>query len=358
MINLLNLTDPEDAYLLISDIAEEARGRSIDEITQRQLEGMLLYLDEVNRWAQHGEDAEALYAGVAYNLELADLCSHLDEEEQEAVSIIQAFLLATKLMKVRGTLHDFELLCRVIYRRMNLFWYQEDEKSGKRLCHHLCAEAWTYSRAHPEWDRKGFLEELAKIYEENAKWYGKFSPEESWHQVCRIRGQRLRLYLARLQEREMLVQLRQDHFNAAGRYRDSYHDWDLKKARSHLNSALNLMKKHPKLPHTCYLRAAAYEGIAWTYVEEEDYARTMKLPFSPEKREHSLLRAKEYQVKALDAYLAWRDYLLRRGENPAAALEGLRYCYIDLADICEMISGEKNARKAEKYRRLAAKLEN
>lgn len=358
MVNLLNLNGPEDVYELINDVADGARGGSQEGIVLRQLEMMRPYRQEILAWAQIDETAEKLQAALRYLLEMADLCGYLGRAQEEKQLHKQAIRLAKQILELTGDLEDFQQLCSVMHRQLNLMWYLEDEMGGKLACTRFLDSAQMYYAAHREWNRQEFLEELARIYGANAKWYGVYDRNGAWHALCTMRAQRIRLYLDQLRSREDLVNLRGSLFDAAARYMDEHSKyWNPREARACLLRALSLMKRNPKLPHTRYLLPSCYDRIARTYVAEEEYARIKtKRVYTDERRIADRTKSRDYQLKALDAWLAFLRYQQRTGNKMEVTAMCLRECYEALAEDFGCLPGEKNEKKAEKYRQKAAEV--
>ena len=359
-MNLLNLSSPEDIYELMNDVAEEARGGSLDDSTRRQLEIMDSYRLEIATCVREQGTEEWLQAALSYILEMADLCCHLDESYLEKDLIDQAKVLAKRLLERSGDLESFQRFCRVMHRKLSLLWYEEDELAGKTTCGYFLATARMFYRAHPEWNREEFLEELAKIYGVNAKWFGIIRNVQdcnrAWSTLCTVRSGRIRLYLDTLRCRKDLENLLQNLLDASAHYMNPYWDWDLKQARSCLFQALNLMKRNPWLPNSSYLTATAYGCLARTYEEEEEYARIKHLEFPEQKRIACRAKARAYRIRELNGRISFLAYRQRSGLDTDVAVMCLRDCYEGLAEDCSCLPGEKNAKKAEKYRQKAEEL--
>ncbi len=356
-MNLLNLSSPEDIYELMNDVAEAAGGGSLDENTRRQLEIMDSYREEIANCVREKGTEEWLQAALSYVLEMADLCCHLDEPQLEKNLIGQAKVFAKRILEQNGDLESFQQFCRVMHHQLSILWYEEDELAGKTTCSYFLTTARMCYAAHPEWNKEEFLEELAKIYGVNAKWFGILHNIEdrnrAWSTLCTVRSGRIRLYLDTLRCRKDLENLLQNLLDASARYMDPYWDWDLKQARCCLFQALNLMRRNPKLPNICYLTASVYDRIACSYADEEEYARIKGLAFSEQKRIACRTKAKEYRVKALNAWLNFLAYRQRNDLDTDVARMCLRDCYEGLAEDCGCLPGEKNAAKAKKYRQKA-----
>ena len=361
MINLLNLTDAEDIYSLMADLAEDAHGGDAETCARRQLDTMEPYRPEICKWARSADDVLARQAALSYLWKMAELCRQLGDEEREFRLYSEAKHFARDILAENDDLEAFLQLCQLSYRQLAIYWEREQEFPGKTTCNYLLRLARTLYAAHPEWNRQRCLEELARIYDLHAKWYGMYCNEGdrngAWHVLCRVRAGKIRLYLNRLQSRDELVTLRQNLFDAAERYMDVYWDWDLKQARGCLLQALNLMKRNPKLPNTNYLTAAAYERIARTYEEEEEYARIKQLEFPEQKRIACREKAKEYRIREMNAWMHFLAYRQRRGLDTDVARMCLRDCYEGLAEDFSCLPGEKNAAKAKKYRQKAEDLD-
>lgn len=357
MINLLNISDSEDIYQLIWELSESTHGGNLEENAQRMLDAMLPFRQEIANWGRARGTPDAYRAVVDYNLEMAEQCRLTGDEALESSCYTAARLYSRKLLKKTWKLEDFHLVCSIEYMKLNLLWEREDEGSGKMACMQLLNHAHGYANLNPQWDRVEYLEELATIYEVNAKWFGMYDPQGVWHEKCRIQARKLRMYLQSLNHRKELALLRDDYINAAQRYMNSYGDWDLKQARACLKRALNLMKRNPRLPHTRYLLPSCYDRIAQTYVEEEEYARIKtKQVYSEEKRVADRTKSKDYHLKALDAWLAFLRYQQRTGNKMDVTAMCLRDCYEALAEDFGCLPGEKNGKKAEKYRQKAAQI--
>lgn len=353
-MNLLNLSSPEDIYELMSDVARETRGGTLDDCTRRQLEILQSYRKEivscVREWGTEGW----IQAALCYVLEMADLCCHLDEADMEKELIGQAKVLARRLLDRDGDIDSFRQFCRVMHRQLNLLWYEEDELAGKTTCGYFLATARMCYAAHPEWNKEEFLDELAQIYGVNAKWFGVYDRNGAWHTLCVLRANQIRLYLDTLRCRKDLEKLLQSQFDAAYRFMDRYGpDWDPKQARTCMLRALHLLRRNPKLPNRCYLMASVYDRVAAAYEEEEEYARSRHLDFPEQKRISDRAKARDYRMKAMDG---WLNFLRQRQHDHLdtdVARMCLRDCYEGLAEDFSCLPGEKNAAKAEKYRRKA-----
>ena len=353
MINLLNLTDAEDIYSLMAGLAEDAHGGSMDQCAQRQLDAMEPFRVEICAWARGKGDPEAKQAALSYLLEMAELCAHLGDEEREAMLYGHAKQFARDILAENDTQEDFQQLCRITYRQLAIYWENQQEMPGKTTCNYLLRLARTLYSMHPEWDRQECLEELAKIYGINAKWYGTYDRNSAWHTLCVVRAEKIRLYLDQLRCRKDLANLRDSLFDAAERFMDEYWEWDPKQARRCLIQALNLMKRNPWLSLNGYLIATAYDRIARTYESEEEYARINRLDYSAQKRISSRRTAKDYRLKALDPWLNFLRHRERQKLDVSVARMCLRDCYEALAEDFGSLPGEKNAAKAKKYRQKA-----
>ena len=356
MINLLNLTDAEDIYSLMAGLAEDAHGGSADQCAQRQLDAMEPFRAEICAWARGNGDPDAKQAALSYLLEMADLSAHLGDGEREGRLYAAAKQFARDILVETDSLEDFQQLCRVTYRQLAIYWDEQQEMPGKTTCNYLLQLARTMYRMHPEWDRQECLEELAKIYGINAKWYGTYDRNSAWHTLCVVRAKKIRLYLDHLHCRKDLEDLRDSLFDAAERFMDEYWDWDPKQARQCFIQALNLMKRNPWLSVNGYLTASAYDRIAQTYESEEEYARINELEYSSGKRISSRCKAKDYRLKSLNLWLNFLRHRERQKLDTGVARMCLRDCYEALAEDFGCLPGEKNAAKAKKYRQKAEEI--
>jgi hypothetical protein len=159
-LNLLNLNTPEDIYELMNDVAEEARGGSLDDCSRRQLELMQSYRNEIVTSAKSEGTPEWLQAALSYLLEMVDLCCHLGEDTEELRLLVRAKSFAKLILEHTEDLEDFQQLCRVHRRYLDTLWYKESELSGKTTCTYLLEMARKWYAAHPEWDEEGFVSSL------------------------------------------------------------------------------------------------------------------------------------------------------------------------------------------------------
>lgn len=357
MIDLLNLDSAEDIYALMAGVDEAVHGGSEEAIAERQLEILKAYRRDVEQWLNGKRDAQDFRAGAAYYGELSRLCRMLDQSTGELRWNTHAKRLAYHAYLLSGELEDLQLVCRIMYQRLDYLWHAKREAQGKLVCNQLLRYIRDYDRSRGLWEEEDVLAELAKAYEVNAKWYGYFGGGDAWYEVCCIRATRIRLYLAELEGRQLREHQRDAHLDAATHFLNRKQTGDPKQARIHVNRALAMMRGNPRLDGNRYAKAMAWEKLAESWRLEEFCANAAGLEMSQTQRMQCRLRSKESRVRALDAWknlLQWQQCL---GVDTQDTWQHMKGCYEALAADCRHLPGEKNARKADKYLRLADAIE-
>ena len=353
---LLNLNTPDDVRQLMRAADEEAWGGTEDAFHRRKLVFMEAYREEVVSWADRVGSWKAGSAALNYIMEMADLCCDLGETEAENSLLTQAMDISRRIMEETGDLVDFRYFCRVHHRYLTNLWSEDNFRVGREVCDQLLETARKWYKNNTVWNKKaflqGYLEELARAYQVGSRWYE--APRAS---VCLLRGEKLRLYLDTCRCREVIKGLQLQLYHTARYYLDRTLDWDPKQARACVVQLLNLMKRNPGLPLNPNMIPQAYDLLAQTYEAEEAFALASHREFPQRQRINSRTRAKDCRLKAMDAWLNLMEKYRREGNSAGALKASLRGCYEALAEDFSCLPGEKNARKAEKYRARARALE-
>lgn len=349
---LLNLNTPDDVRKLMRAADEEAWGGTEDGLHRRKLEFMEVYREEVVAWADRSGNWRADSAALAYIMKMADLCCNLGEAEAENSLLILAMGLSRRIMEKTGDLADFQYFCRVHRLYLSNLWSEDNFQAGRAVCDALLDTARKWYKNNTAWNKKafleGYLEELAKAYKEGSLWY-----DSVWASECLLRERKIRLYLDTLRCREDLKVLQLQLYHTAGYYLNRKLDWDPGRAREQAVRLLNLMKRNPKLPLNPNMTPQAYDLLAESYEAEEEFALAEQREFSQRQRIKSRAKARDYRLKAMDAWLNLIGKHEREKNGVRVADSALRNCYKALAEDFSCLPGEKNARKAEKYRALA-----
>lgn len=206
------------------------------------------------------------------------------------------------------------------------------------LCHEACREIAKHQPGPMILDEQ--LDMLCTMYRNMDKLFS--DAEETCKIVqglqARVRLQRCLRWraLREARDRELglakeLEKLGMEYANGITRYQ-----WD--RARECYSKAIAITR--------CHLKEVYGRGLVELWLDLGDVWES----YGDEK---SLLKAKDCYVKGLDAAKWWLGKCIRTESYEVPARVLLQECYEYLAEVCEKLPGEKNARKAEKYRRLA-----